>query len=215
MRWTKIAWIGGTVLALACTMPGSSGEPYTPKGNPWESPAPREGDAAAKQSASDSKETRKSGARGDAKADAKGDAKGDAKTDAKEVAGGDHAATSDDSPWMTGGTVLEQLEAARARIRKLEGDNGKLKSDNAALSAVVEQLKRENENLAQAADGGTQARARIDSEMDSLRQQLKDLEARARQLADDVLAERILRVRVERELILAKVQEAENAEGGN
>jgi len=43
---------------------------------------------------------------------------------------------------------------------------------------------------------------------------VKDSEARARLLADEVLQERILRVRVERELILAKVQEAENAEGG-
>jgi hypothetical protein len=75
-------------------------------------------------------------------------------------------------------------------------------------------MKKENQNLAQAADTSTQSRARIDQEMEQLRQVVKDTEARARQLADEVLQERILRVRVERELILAKVQEAENAEGG-
>ena len=104
--------------------------------------------------------------------------------------------------------------AARARIQKLEGEGSKFKTDNASLTAVVEQLKKENQNLAQAAETSTQARARVDQEIEQLRQQVKDNEARARLLADEVLQERILRVRVERELILAKVQEAENAEGG-
>jgi vacuolar-type H+-ATPase subunit I/STV1 len=189
MEKRKIASMAAALLAAACNLPaGENGEAYTPKGNPWE-PAHAESQAAAKAPAS-----------GDAKAAKPGGADTGA-ADPKREAGG--------------GTILEQLEAAKQRAAALEAENAKLKSDAASLSAVVEQLKKENQNLAQAAESGTQARARVDQEMEALRQQAKEIEARARQLADDVLQERILRVRVERELILAKVQEAENAEGGN
>jgi predicted RNase H-like nuclease (RuvC/YqgF family) len=190
----KIAWTLAALVAVACTMPaGGSGQPYTPKGNPWE---PASGDAAA--------------------ADAKSQAAADPKA-AKPAPTAPAAPTASDKtpPLAETGTVLEQLEAAKARVAKLDAENGKLKTDNAALAAVVDQLKKENQNLAQAADSGAQGRQRIDQEMEALRQQVKEMESRARQLADDVLQERILRVRVERELILAKVQEAENAEGGN
>jgi hypothetical protein len=50
--------------------------------------------------------------------------------------------------------------------------------------------------------------------MEKLRQADQELEARCRALADDLLAERIQRVRVERELILAKVKEAESQDDG-
>src|SRR5262245_6200902 len=189
MEKRKIASMAAALLAAACNLPsGENGEAYTPKGNPWE-PAHTEPQAAAKAPAS-----------GDSKA-------------AKP--GGADAAAADPKREGWGGTILEQLEASKQRAAALEAENTKLKSDAASLSAVVEQLKKENQNLAQAAESGTQARARVDQEMEALRQQVKEIEARARQLADDVLQERILRVRVERELILAKVQEAENAEGGN
>jgi chromosome segregation ATPase len=191
MKIRKIAKLLSALAACACTLPGGgAGQPYTPKGNPWE--------AAAR--GSESSEPRAAPA-------AKGEAKGGASGDAKGA--GDAAA-----PASGGGTVLEQLEAARARIQKLEGEGARFKTDNASLTAVVEQLKKENQNLAQAAETSTQTRARVDQEIEQLRQLVKDTEARARLLADEVLQERILRVRVERELILAKVQEAENAEGG-
>jgi len=192
MRFRKIAKLLSVLAACACTLPGGgSGQPYTPKGNPWEAAA-RGGSerAPAGDASADSKA---------APASAKGDAKG----------AGESAA-----PAAGGGTILEQLEAARARIQKLEGEGARFKTDNASLSAVVEQLRKENQNLAQAAETSTQARTRVDQEIEQLRQLVKDTEARARLLADEVLQERILRVRVERELILAKVQEAENAEGG-
>lgn len=187
----KIAWTLAALVAVACTMPaGGSGQPYTPKGNPWETAS---GDAAA--------------------TDAKSQAAADPKA-AKPAAPASNPAAGA-PPATETGTVLEQLEAAKARVAKLDAENGKLKTDNASLAAVVDQLKKENQNLAQAAESGSQGRQRIDQEMEALRQQVKEMESRARQLADDVLQERILRVRVERELILAKVQEAENAEGGN
>jgi len=190
MEKRKIASMAAALLAAACNLPaGENGEAYTPKGNPWE-PVHAEPQAAAKAPAS-----------GDAKA--------------AKAGGGADAAAADAKREGWGGTILEQLEASKQRAAALEAENAKLKSDAASLSAVVEQLKKENVNLAQAAETGTQARARVDQEMEALRQQAKEIEARARQLADDVLQERILRVRVERELILAKVQEAENAEGGN
>jgi len=190
MKFPKIAKLLSALAACACTLPGGgAGQPYTPKGNPWE--------AAAR--GSESSEPKAAPAKGEAKGGAPGAAKG-----AGEAA----------APAPGGGTVLEQLEAARARIQKLEGEGAKFKTDNASLTAVVEQLKKENQNLAQAAETSTQARARVDQEIEQLRQLVKDNEARARLLADEVLQERILRVRVERELILAKVQEAENAEGG-
>lgn len=188
------------ILGLAaCQLPGSgSGEPYTPRGNPWETAASHDNGGG---------ETAKADPKGGAKPDPAPDAKGDAK--------GSKPATTASDPSMTSGTVLEQLDAAKLRVAKLDEENEKIKADNASLTLVVETLKGENKKLsetsAQAADG----RARIDQEMEQLRQQVKDAEARARQLADEVLQERIQRVRVERELILAKVQEAENADGGN
>jgi chromosome segregation ATPase len=191
MKIRKIAKLLSALAACACTLPGGgAGQPYTPKGNPWEAAA--RGSESAEPKAAPA-------AKGEAKGGASGDAKG----------AGDAAA-----PASGGGTVLEQLEAARARIQKLEGEGARFKTDNASLTAVVEQLKKENQNLAQAAETSTQTRARVDQEIEQLRQLVKDTEARARLLADEVLQERILRVRVERELILAKVQEAENAEGG-
>lgn len=189
MEKRKIASIAAALLAAACNLPADNGEAYTPKGNPWEPAHPS--------------------AAGDAKPASGGDAKS-----AKAAEAGDAKAAAAASPSEPG-TILEQLEAAKQRAAKLDAENAKLKGEVASLTAVVDQLKKENENLAQAAETGAQARARIDHEMEALRQQVKETEARARQLADDVLQERILRVRVERELILAKVQEAENAEGGN
>jgi len=105
MKLTKIAGIAGALVACACTLPGgSSGEAYTPKGNPWEA-ASRSGDPkrAATGANADDKGAA-TAAKGDAKRDAAADAKG-----APESAAG-------------GGTILEQLEAARARIAKLEGE---------------------------------------------------------------------------------------------
>jgi uncharacterized phage infection (PIP) family protein YhgE len=185
----KIAWAVAALIGAACTMPsGGNGQPYTPKGNPWE---PESGNATA---AAEPKP---------------------APAEMPKTAKGQDATAESATPLPETGTVLEQLDAARQRAAKLDAENAKLKSDNAGLSALVETLKKENQNLAQAADSGSQGRARIDQEMEALRLQVKEIEARARQLADDVLQERILRVRVERELILAKVQEAENADGGN
>jgi predicted RNase H-like nuclease (RuvC/YqgF family) len=201
MKRSKIAGIAAVLAAFACTLPnGGSGQPYTPKGNPWESAA-RDGAGASRTAGAETRGEPKAESSTAAKGEGRGETKGDSKG-------------SGDAPAAGGGTILEQLEAARARVQKLEGENGKLKTDNASLTNVVEQMKKENQNLAQAADTSTQSRARIDQEMEQLRQVVKDTEARARQLADEVLQERILRVRVERELILAKVQEAENAEGG-
>jgi vacuolar-type H+-ATPase subunit I/STV1 len=190
MEKRKIASIAAALLAAACNMPaGENGEAYSPRGNPWE-PAPK---AAA--------------------TDAKSPASGDAS--APKAAGGANATAPAAAHDGSGGTILEQLEAAKQRAAKLDAENAKLKGDVASLTAVVDQLKKENGNLAQAAESGEKSRARVDQEMEALRQQVKEIEARARQLADDVLQERILRVRVERELILAKVQEAENGDGGN
>jgi predicted RNase H-like nuclease (RuvC/YqgF family) len=113
-----------------------------------------------------------------------------------------------------GATVLEQLEEARARVKALETESATLKNDVASLTALIEQLKRENQNLAQLSDAATQGRAVLDQEIDKLRQSGKESDARCRSLADDLLAERIQRVRVERELILAKVKEAETRDDG-
>jgi chromosome segregation ATPase len=111
-------------------------------------------------------------------------------------------------------TVLEQLEEARARIRTLDAENTQLKNDVAALTTLADQLKQQNQNLAQLSDANVQSRAALDQEMDKVRTEQKSLEARCRTLADDLLGERIQRVRVERELILAKVKQAEGKEDG-
>ncbi len=119
------------------------------------------------------------------------------------------SATKSDAP-----TVLEQLEEARTRAKSLEDENERIKIDVASLTVLVEQLKQENQSLAQLADASAQSRAGLDREFEKLQQEAKAIEARCRSLADDLLSERIQRVRVERELILAKVKEVENRDDG-
>ena len=111
-------------------------------------------------------------------------------------------------------TMLEQLEESRARVAALEKENARLLADGASLTTLVEQLRQQNQNLAQLADANVTTRSALDQEIEKLRQEGKELDVRCRTLADDLLAERIQRVRVERELILAKVKEAESRDDG-
>jgi predicted RNase H-like nuclease (RuvC/YqgF family) len=112
-------------------------------------------------------------------------------------------------------TVLEQLDEARGAFARLEADHRQLEAAHAALTALVEELKKENANLAAAMQSDGDARARFDQELAKARSELSESQARCRALADEVLAERIQRIRVERELIQAKIAEAEHADGGS
>ena len=76
-------------------------------------------------------------------------------------------------------------------------------------------LKRDNAGLSQLVDTSAKAREGVDGEIAAMNAKIKELELRAVQLADDLLSERIKRVRVERQLILAKVAEAESEGDGN
>ncbi len=111
-------------------------------------------------------------------------------------------------------TVLEQLDTTRARVTTLEQEKQKLTVEVTSLTAVGEQLKRDNEGLALIVDANAEGRKGTEAEIAALRAQSKELEMRCRQLADDLLTERIQRVRVERELILVKVADAESQSGG-
>lgn len=192
---------------------GGDGESYRVGGDPWAPRAPS-AETGRASSANDA-----AGAEGAARPmAAKGDGGETAHDDAPADKGAERAtppapATSSDLA-AGNGTVLEQLDTARRRVAELDGENRRLTGEVAALTAVVDQLKRDNQNLAQLAQASQESRSVVDGELDSLQAKIKDLELRSRQLADDLLAERIKRVRVERQLILAKVTEAESQGDG-
>jgi len=197
MKKTRTIW--ATLLLAACQLPPpDSGESYTLQGDPWAAKPVEPGNG---------------GGSGSGNGSTTGATQGATSTDGGAGNGGNSAATN---PANTPGssTVLEQLDEARARVKALDAENQLLKGDVAAQVAMIEQLRAENRNLAQLADSNAQSRATLDQQIAKLEEQQKALEARYLALADDILAERILRVRVERELILAKVKEAENKDGG-
>ncbi|MBL8840719.1 MAG: hypothetical protein JNL90_04225 [Planctomycetes bacterium] len=203
MNGTKKRMGGLAVAALlaACVGPGSrsgEGEAYRVGGDPWAEPQAAAEPKVAKQDG---------GANAPAAA---------AKTGETPVVGGAPAAGTVTPPIERPieGTALEQLDAALTRNQQLEKDNQSLTAQVASLNAVVEQLRRDNAGLAQLVQANAESQAGITGEVDKLRATVKDFELRARQLADDLLSERIKRVRVERQLILAKVAEAESQGDG-
>lgn len=202
MNGTKKRMGGLAVAALlaACVGPGSrsgEGEAYRVGGDPWAEPQAAEPKVAKPEG----------GANPAAAAGKTGETPG---------VGGAPAAgvTTPPIERPTEGTALEQLDAALTRNQQLEKDNQSLAAQVASLNAVVEQLRRDNAGLAQLVQANAESQAGITGEVDKLRATVKDFELRARQLADDLLSERIKRVRVERQLILAKVAEAESQGDG-
>jgi hypothetical protein len=208
---------GFLAAALACSacIPGrgTDGESYRVGGDPWAvRPPAKEADRSS--SAGDTGEgdhATPSGAGDHRPVSADGTGRGT--PPGTEPAAAPPSASIGDLAAGTG-TVLEQLDTARRRAAELDGENRRLVGEVAALTAVVDQLKRDNQNLAQLAQASQESRTVVDGELDSLQAKIKDLELRSRQLADDLLAERIKRVRVERQLILAKVTEAESQGDG-
>ena len=184
--------VAGALLAAACIQ-GQRGEGEAYRvGDPWAAPAA--GGGAATAAAAKPPEP-----------------------DAAPAAAGGQASPAKEAPTVaptTGSTVLERLDAAKRSSEELAAENKRLTGELAALNAVVEQLKRDNRGLADLAQANSDARAGVDGELETTRGKVKELELRARQLADDLLAERIKRVRVERQLILAKVAEAESQGDG-
>jgi hypothetical protein len=194
----------GSLLAAACMQtPSSHGESYSVGGDPWGAPAAGHVDErAAGAAAADPAKGAGSGATPAATAPT------------TTQPGPNGGATS--TPVASGsGTVLEQLDAARTRADEFEKENRRLSDQVASLTAVVEGLKRDNANLAQLVDSNAKAREGVDGEISTMTAKIKELELRALALADDLLSERIKRVRVERQLILAKVAEAESEGDGN
>jgi hypothetical protein len=200
-----------SLLALAACAPlrSGDGESYTVGGNPWEPSTAQVGGGTAAERGS-----KVDSAAADAAKPAK---EGVAATSTAEDGGPavDGARPGiDGAPIVAGGTVLEQLDAAKRRVGELEQENRRLVAELASSTMVIEQLKRDNSNLAQLAQQSQESRTAVDGELDTLQLKIKDLELRSRQLADDLLSERIKRVRIERQLILAKVTEAESSSDG-
>ena len=201
MKKTRTIW--ATLLLAACQLPPQeSGESYTLQGDPWAAKPADPGTGGGSGGGGGTGGTSGSVATPAATA-----------TEGGAGNGGNAAAANPALPSGSS-TVLEQLDEARARVKTLDAENQLLKGDVAAQVALIEQLRAENRNLAQLADSNAQSRATLDQQIAKLEEQQTALEARYLALADDILAERILRVRVERELILAKVKEAENKDGG-
>ncbi len=193
VRW----WAAVALFATACAgSGGGGGEAYRVGGDPWATPP-----AAAKSG-------------GEAARPAGEPANAANSASASKGTDGAPSGAAAPAPMLGQGTTLEQLDAATARNQTLEGENQALTAQVASLNAVIEQLRRDNAGLSQLVQAGTESQAGVNGEIEKLRGQVKDFELRSRQLADDLLAERIKRVRVERQLILAKVTEAESQGDG-
>lgn len=202
-RMGRIGTVAVAALLLAACLqaPGKEGETYSVGGDPWSQPAPGRVDERA------------AGATGADPAKAAGASPVAAAPTGTQT--GTQTGPTATPPASGSGTVLEQLDAARTRADEFEKTNRLLSEQVASLTAVVEGLKRDNANLAQLVDSNAKAREGVDGEISAMTAKIKELELRALALADDLLSERIKRVRVERQLILAKVAEAESEGDGN
>jgi len=90
----------------------------------------------------------------------------------------------------------------------------KLRREMASVNATLQQVQADNTSLQRYADSMQNDRSGMEQEFQGLQTRMKDLEENYRKLAEDLLAERIRRVRVERELILAKIAQAETENDG-
>ena len=111
-------------------------------------------------------------------------------------------------------TILEELRETRMNLTQVEADRQQLESQLMSLSGTLEQLKQDNTSLQQLLDSFTETQGTSQETVKALEQRLQDLESKLREQMDQVLTERIQRVRVERELILAKIAEAERTNDG-
>lgn len=126
----------------------------------------------------------------------------------------DPAEDAEITPPDLKGTVLEQLQAARRELERKSQRVAQLEAQGAQLSQTVEQLRRDNQALQELADSFETTRHSTQEQMTNLEAKVRELERELRDQIDQVLVERIQRVRVERELILSKIAEAEVVNDG-
>jgi len=109
-------------------------------------------------------------------------------------------------------TVLEELDAARKRLAELEQTIARLRGEGEGLQRSIELLQKDNASLQQFVDQCQTERDVARRELTARDERLKQGDEQMIALMADLLAERIQRVRVERELVLAKIAEAEQRE---
>ncbi len=111
-------------------------------------------------------------------------------------------------------TTLELLQSTSEKLKMAEGEVDSLKSQLASLAGALEQARADNESIQKYADSIQSDTESSQTELTQLQERARQLESDYRTLAEDLLSERIQRVRVERELILARIAEAERESDG-
>lgn len=109
-------------------------------------------------------------------------------------------------------SVLEKLQETSLQLKDAMEKNAELGREKAALDQSLAALRLDNESLRQLADSIQKERDGAQDQVLSMQDRVRDSEQRYRDLVDELLAERIQRVRVERELILSKINEARESE---
>ena len=109
-------------------------------------------------------------------------------------------------------TTLERLQKTVQELQMARSESKRMGQEVEALTTTIEQLRSDNESMQGFVDSLQTDREGITQEMDDLQLKIQELTTDYRALAEELLAERIQRVRVERELILAKIAEADRAD---
>ena len=109
-------------------------------------------------------------------------------------------------------TTLERLQKTVQELQMARSESKRMEQEVEALTATIDQLRSDNESMQGFVDSLQTDREGITQEMDDLQLKIQELTTNYRALSEELLAERIQRVRVERELILAKIAEAERAD---
>lgn len=108
-------------------------------------------------------------------------------------------------PSPSGSSALEELQVARRDVARQDSELLQARETIQSLTLTVDQLRQDNAKMKTACDAleaecETYRGAAGDREGD-----VADLERQLRQLADELLIERIARLRVERDLLLGKI----------
>jgi chromosome segregation ATPase len=111
-------------------------------------------------------------------------------------------------------TLLEQLQETTAKLEVSQSEAEGLRTQVVSLTETVGTLTRDNESLQELLGSLETGHELAQREVVQFEEEIQDLHRQQRELFEDVLAERIQKIRMERELILARIAEAEREEDG-
>ena len=110
-------------------------------------------------------------------------------------------------------TPLELYQTAQREIESRDAELLRLREQLASMMLTVEQLREDNARVQSANETMHSQREGVREQLAESERSKAELEEQLRSLADELLTERIARLRVERDLVLAKIEVADTASG--